>query len=228
MPFSTITLDSRVIITKNPKEVLSILQALRVNEIFTVIKNEDEKGNIKEFLVEHAKQTIAKAYVASDELNYIILIAPSFSDIVQNRLLKILEEPPRNKAFIIITESKSAILDTIKSRMPITVLHEASSDEIFSLDIENLNLAKVYKFVQENKRISSVESQKIVEIISTIAMKSGRYNLDETTLKLFSDSVKALDMGSPTSFILNTVLLKLLARKKYNTPQEKQTTFKKV
>lgn len=214
MPFSTVTLNSGVIITKKPDEVLASLEALRTNEVFTIIKNEDEKGVTKEFLVENAKKTIAKAYVASDELNYIILIAPSFSDIVQNRLLKILEEPPKNKAFIIITKSKSAILDTIKSRMPITVLHEASSDEVFSLDIENLNLAKVYEFVQENKRVSSVECQKIVEKISTIAMKSGKYNLDETTLKLFSDSVKALDMGSPTSFILNTVLLKLLARKK--------------
>ena len=213
MPFSTVTLDSGVIITKNPDEVLASLEALRSNEFFTVIKHEDEKGVTKEFLVEHAKKTIAKAYVASDELNYIILISPSFSDVVQNRLLKILEEPPRNKAFIIITESKSAILDTIKSRMPITVLHEASLDEIFSLDIANLNLAKVYEFVQKNSRINSVECKKIVEKISTIAMKSGRYNLDESTLKLFSDSIKALDMGSPTSFILNTVLLKLLAKK---------------
>ena len=214
MPLSSLRLESGVIITKNPDKVLASLEALRTNEIFTIIKNEDDKGVTKEFLVDDAKKTIAKAYVASDELNYIILISPSFSDIVQNRLLKILEEPPKNKAFIIITESKSSILDTIKSRMPITVLHETPSDEVFSLDITNLNLSKVYEFVQANKRISSKECQKIVEKISTLAMKSGKYNLDEKTLKLFSDSIKALDMGSPTSFILNTVLLKLLAQKK--------------
>ena len=214
MRLTSINLSTGVIITKKPKEVLISLEELRTNELFTIIKNEDEKGVTKEFLVEQVKETIAKAYIASDELNYIILISPSFSDVVQNRLLEILEEPPKNKAFIIITESKSAILDTIKSRMPITVLHDAPSDEVFSLDIENLNLAKVYEFVQKNKRISSVESQKMVETISTLAMKSGRYNLDEVTLKVFSNSVKALDMGSPTSFILNMVLLKLLARKR--------------
>jgi len=214
MRLTSINLSSGVIITKKPKEVLISLEELRTNELFTIIKNEDEKGVTKEFLVEQVKETIAKAYIASDELNYIILISPSFSDVVQNRLLKILEEPPKNKAFIIITESKSAILDTIKSRMPIIVLHDAPSDEVFSLDIENLNLAKVYEFVQKNKRISSVACQKMVETISTLAMKSGRYNLDEATLKVFSNSVKALDMGSPTSFILNMVLLKLLARKR--------------
>ena len=213
MSLSSLSLSGGVIITKKPDEVLERLQHLRTHEIFTIIKNEDEKGNLKEFLVEHAKQTIAKAYVASDVLNYIILISPSFSDVVQNRLLKILEEPPKNKAFIIITESKSAILDTIKSRMPITVLQEDKAEDNLNLDIDNLNLAKVYEFVQKNSRISAKECQKIVESIATITMKSGRYNLDETTLKVFSDSVKALDMGSPTSFILNTVLLKLLARK---------------
>jgi len=214
MSFSTLTLESGIIITQKPDEVLASLEALRRNELFTVIKNVDEKGKTKEFLIEQVKATIAKAYVASDRLNYIILIAPKFSDIVQNRLLKILEEPPRNKAFIIITESTSAILDTIKSRMPVTVLHEVSSDELLSLDIANLNLEKVYAFVQKNSRINSVECQKIVEQISLVAMKSGRYKIDEVTLKLFSDSIKALDMGSPTSFILNTVLLKLLAKKR--------------
>ncbi|NEW61193.1 DNA polymerase III subunit delta' [Sulfurovum sp. bin170] len=207
-------LASGVIITGKPDEVLASLEQLRRDEIFTIIKSEDEKGNPKEFLVVHAKETIAKAYIASDKLNYIILIAPSFSDVVQNRLLKILEEPPKNKAFIIITESKSAILDTVKSRMPITVLHDSKSEEIFTLDIENLNLAKVYESVQENSRLSSVECKKMVEKISLLAMKSGKYRLDEATLKVFSDSIKALDMGSPTSFILNTVLLKLLARKR--------------
>ncbi len=214
MSLSSLSLSSGVIITKQPDEVLERLQQLRTHEIFTIIKNEDEKGITKEFLVDNAKQTIAKAYVASDVLNYIILISPSFSEIVQNRLLKILEEPPKNKAFIIITESKSAILDTIKSRMPITILQEDKLEDNLNLDIDNLNLAKVYEFVQENKRISSVECQKLVETISTLAMKSGRYNLDEATLKVFSNSIKALDMGSPTSFILNTVLLKLLARKR--------------
>ena len=206
-------LSCGIIITHKPDEVLASLETLRSDEIFTIIKSEDDKGNPKEFQVLHAKETIAKAFVASEVLNYIILVAPSFSEVVQNRLLKILEEPPKNKEFIIITESKSAILDTIKSRMPITVLHDAKLEELFTLDIANLNLAKVYDFIQENSRVSSVECKKIVEKISILSMKSGKDNLDEITLKIFSDSVKALDMGSPTSFVLNTVLLKLLAQK---------------
>ena len=207
-------LASGIIITQQADTVLAELEALRTNELFTLIRSEDDKGKAKEFLVEHAQQAIAKAYVASEGLNYIILIAPKFSDIAQNRLLKVIEEPPKNKAFIIITESKSALLDTIQSRMPVTVLNDAPELEDFALDLANLNLSKVYEFIQANSRISSVECKVLVEKISLNAMKSEKYNLDESTLKVFSDCIKALDVGSPTTFVLNTLLLKLLAKKK--------------
>ena len=207
-------LASGIIITHQPNEVLKELEALRTTELFTVIRSEDDKGKPKEFLVEHAQEAITKAYIASEVLNYIILIAPKFSDIAQNRLLKVIEEPPKNKAFIIITESKSALLATIQSRLPVTVLSDASIEENFSLDLINLNLAKVYEFTQANSRISAAECKVLVEKISLNAMKSGKYNLDNSTLKLFSDCIKALDVGSPTSFVLNTLLLKLLAKKK--------------
>jgi len=199
-------LESGVIVTNEPQKTLELLISLKTNEIFTIIDTDN-----KEFLIEHATLAIEKAFVATDVDNYIILIAPRFSDISQNRLLKIIEEPPNNKHFILITESKSSILATIKSRLPITILHDNKNEEILQLDIDNLNLAKVYKFVQEHSRISSVECRVLVEQIAKKAIKSGRYNLNEVLLKVFADSIKALEVGSPTTFILNTILLKLLA-----------------
>jgi len=207
-------LASGIIITQDAKSVLEALEAQKTTEFFTVIRSEDEKGKPKEFLVEHAQEAIAKAYIASENLNYIILIAPKFSDVSQNRLLKILEEPPPNKAFILITESKSALLQTIQSRLPVTLSHEQSSEEDFSLDLENLNLEKVYAFIQEKRDVSTAECQILVEKIALNAMKSGKYKLDEETLKLFSDTVKVLDVGSPVTFVLTTLLLKLLANKR--------------
>jgi DNA polymerase-3 subunit delta' len=98
--------------------------------------------------------------------------------------------------------------------MPVTVLHDTLSKESFSLDVVNLNLAKVYEFVQEHSRLSTSECRGVVEQIVLAAMKSGKYSLDEETLNLFSNSIKALDVGSPTTFVLTTILLKLLAKKK--------------
>jgi DNA polymerase-3 subunit delta' len=207
-------LDSGIIITQQSEDVIAQLESQRTTELFTFISNRDDKGKIKEFLVEQAQEAISKAYIASENLNYIILVAPRFSDLAQNRLLKLLEEPPRNKAFILITESKSALLDTIQSRMPITILHDNEEKKAFNLDIANLNLAKVYEFAQENSRISTVECKEIVEKIALNAMKSGKFNLDKSTLDMFSNAIKALEVGSPTSFILNGLLLKLLGKKR--------------
>jgi len=207
-------LSSGIIITQQIEETIAKLEAKRSTEQFTFIKNEDNKGKLKEFLVEQAQEAIAKAYIASENLNYIILVAPRFSEIAQNRLLKLLEEPPKNKEFILITESKSALLNTIQSRLPVTVLNDSKKENSLKLDIENLNLAKVYKFIQENSRISTPECKELVEQISIQAIKSGKFSLDTSTLNLFSNAIKALEVGSPTSFVLNVLLLKLLARKR--------------
>ena len=207
-------LASGIIITHQVDEVLQALEAQKTTELFTIIKSLDDKGNPKEFLVEHAQKAINRAYIASENLNYIILVAPKFSDISQNRLLKILEEPPKNKAFIILTKSKSALLQTVQSRMPVLVLNDASQEDIFSLDLDTLNLAKVYAVTQKHTRVSSTQCRVLVEKISLHAMHSKKYNLDEQTLRLFSNCIKALDVGSPSSFVLNTLLLKLLAKKK--------------
>jgi len=159
-----VKLLSNIIITQNPKEVLLELEQARTIEQFTIIDSQEQ-----EFLVEHAQEAIAKAYVSSEITEYIILIAPRFSVIAQNRLLKILEEPPKNKEFILITSSKSSILETIKSRMPIRVLKDSKEKKNFDLDIENLSLDRVYKFVQDNSRISATECKSVVEKISLLA-----------------------------------------------------------
>ena len=166
------------------------------------------------FSVSDAKLAIEKAYMASDERTIIILVDKAFSPLVQNKLLKVIEEPPKNKEFILITQSKSTILDTIRSRLPITVLSETREEEDLGLELSTLSLSSVYEFIQAHKRTNAKEMSIIVERIAKEAMSSGGYNLDDKTLTLFSECFVALDMGSPPQFVLNALLLKLLARKK--------------
>ena len=204
----SIILSSQVIITSDIEGTISKLEALRTTERFVKIIKEDA------FLVEDAKLAIEKAYMASEETSIIILAAKSFSPIVQNKLLKVIEEPPKNKEFIIISPSKSTILATIKSRLPIIVLSEKKEEEPLGLDLKQLSLATVYEFIQAHKRTDAKVMKQLVERISKEAIASQNYDLDETTLTLFSNSFQALDVGSPPPFVLNTLLLKLLARKK--------------
>ena len=227
-------LTSQVIITSHIENTILELEKLRTNELMieivspiiaTNMTSDDEITPIeyeirrivtdKEiFAVVDAKLAIEKAYMASNEVTVIILAAKSFSDIVQNKLLKVIEEPPENKEFILITESKSTLLATIKSRLPVTVLNEEKLEESLGLDLKQLSLASVYEFIQTHKRTDGKTMKYLVESISKEAIHSKKYNLDEKTLTLFSNAFVALDLGSPPQFVLNTLLLKLLARKK--------------
>ncbi|HIP19134.1 MAG TPA: DNA polymerase III subunit delta' [Sulfurovum sp.] len=227
-------LTSQVIISTNLTETLAKLEALREDEqIIEVFSNtiaakltegkEDAPchpyvqriaGEKQSFTLKEAKAVIGKAYLASEEKTVIILLADQFSTEVQNALLKVIEEPPKNKIFIFLTESKSAILPTVRSRLPINVLSEKSEEEDLGLDLKQLSLASVYEFVQSHKRTDAKKMKYIVEKISKEAIVSDSFDLDDKTLSLFSSAFMALDMGSPAQFVLNTLLLKLLARKK--------------
>ena len=201
-------LISQVIITSDIEGTIAKLEASKTTERFVKIVKEDT------FLVEDAKLAIEKAYMASEETTVIILAAKIFSPIVQNKLLKVIEEPPPKKEFIILTPSKATILDTIRSRLPITVLSEEREEELLGLELDQLSLSAVYEFIQTHKRTDAKVMKRLVERISKEAIRSQGYDLDEKTLILFSNAFLALDVGSPPQFVLNTLLLKLLARKK--------------
>jgi len=202
------TLTSQVIISNDIEKTIEKLEALvRTEQIIKIIKEDN-------FLVEDAKLAIEKSYMASENITIILLGAKNFSPIVQNKLLKVIEEPPKNKVFIILTQSKSSILDTIRSRLPLSIERQEVEAVDIGLDLNTLSLATVYMFIQQHKRTDAKSMKILIEHISKETIKSQAYKLDHTTLKLLSSAYIALDMGSPPSFILNTVLLKLLARKK--------------
>jgi len=227
-------LTSQVIVSSKIEDAILELEKLRNSEYIVEIispsiasnlaSDEEEDVTVynvnrvatekETFSVVDAKLAIEKAYMASEEITIIILAAKSFSPIVQNKLLKVIEEPPKNKEFILIVESKSTILATIKSRLPITVLSEVKEEESLGLDLKQLSLATVYEFIQSHKRTDAKAMKYLVERISKEAISSQKYDLDEKTLILFSNAFMALDVGSPPQFVLNALLLKLLARKK--------------
>lgn len=203
-------IQSQVIIGSDIDSIVAKLKdSAQEDDRFIIIANESR------FLMEDAALAIEKAYLSSKERVIIVLAAKSFSKEVQSKLLKILEEPPPNKEFVIIMPSKSMVLPTIRSRLPIVKFDTDSIDEIETgIDIESLDSAMVFKFVTENRYANSAELSAKIQKIFSEAMKSKSYQIDEKTLELFSDIIKALDRGSPSDFIASTALLKLLASKK--------------
>lgn len=89
-------------------------------DVITVTRLTDDKGKLKrEIYVEQIREIVADAAVVPNEADikvYIIRDAGMMNSAAQNALLKILEEPARFVAFILVTDAAEALLETVRSR----------------------------------------------------------------------------------------------------------------
>ena len=173
-----------------------------------IIKNEEKD----EFQLAQATQAIKEAYISSNETKYIFLCGSTFRKEAQNSLLKVLEEPPGNVVFIIITNSKTSMLPTIYSRIPYKYLKKSVLKNESLLNINKLDLKDIYNFLKENQKISKNEAKDIVESI-LLKVNSQKIKLSAKELDFFSKSIKLLELNSRPINILTTLLLFLANQK---------------
>ena len=143
-------------------------------------------GFIEEkFKLEHAKAVVSEAYISESQTKYIILGSQSFGIEAQNSLLKVLEEPPKNIEFIIISPTKSNLLRTVRSRLPIAkgkVTHAIKNIEI---NLAKIDYAKVFEFLKTNSRVSKIEAKELVEAIYARATLVDKLILSNEQLEKF-------------------------------------------
>ncbi len=159
------------------------------------------------FKIEHAKAVTAEAYISETTTKYLILAAIDYTDVAQNSLLKLLEEPPVNIEFIIITPTKSILLPTIRSRLPI--LKVATSHDLHEL---NLNLARldynsVFEFLKTNARVSKIEAKQLVESLFYRATVIDKLILSEKQLQNFDQAYRLLELNSRPQSVLAMLLM---------------------
>jgi len=193
---------SQIVITDRVDAFYEELKNSFVDYLFFRIDAED-------FLVEHAKECQQKAYLTSEKEKIIVLTANRFTPIAQNKLLKVLEEPPLKTYFILITPLKSGLLPTIRSRLPIMEKEKEKKSIELSVNLEHLDLSQIFEFLQSNRRIDAKEAKILVETLVKEVVKSGNYNLENGLLEAFSQSIHLLNMGSPPNFVFTRLLVKL-------------------
>jgi DNA polymerase-3 subunit delta' len=99
------------------------------NEWMQTIESENKQGGIH---VEEASEIIRKLNLKTYESEYkimIIWLPEKMNSQTANKLLKILEEPPQNTVFILVSDNREEVLQTILSRtQPLKILGIADSD----------------------------------------------------------------------------------------------------
>jgi len=89
-------------------------------------------GGSRSFHVEKVRAIRQEAYVRAGEGSCKVLILKDVQEMTPqagNALLKVLEEPPRGVVFVLTCENKSALLDTILSRVSVIELRSSSPIE---------------------------------------------------------------------------------------------------
>jgi DNA polymerase-3 subunit delta' len=165
----------------------------------------------EEFKIENSKEAINEAYISSEVEKVVILGATKFNIPAQNSLLKVLEEPPKNIVFVIVTNSKSALLPTIKSRLPIVDNITKKEIEEISFDYRAYDLKNMYEIIHLNKKSTKKEAKEYIEAL--LIKISTEIKLSEKELEMFSNSIKLLELNSRPINVITNILLMLLEKK---------------
>ncbi len=166
-----------------------------------------------EFVIENSKEVIAESYIAVSHPKLIVMGAKKFNTYAQNSLLKILEEPPRNITYMLITPSKTALLPTVKSRLRIEHLREKRVKEDRLIEIKGLNLQTIFEFNKNNPFLSKEKSRAAIEDIFFQCVELG-IRLNEKEALLFGDAHKMVELNQRGSVVITMLLLSILRRRK--------------
>jgi DNA polymerase-3 subunit delta' len=179
----------------------SVLDRIDSKLVKTYFADELEKSG--EFKIELAKEVIREAYIAESSTKYLILCALNYNTTVQNALLKLLEEPPRNIVFILIVKNKSALLPTIRSRMQIEHIKSHKEPYELGLNLKSLSLDEVFNFLKKHKNCSKDELKEIIQALLT----QSRVKFTANELDMFDKSLELSQLNSRPQNILSYLLL---------------------
>ena len=198
-------LGSHIIICDNIEERSTLLkQELTPHRVVSFVRDD--------FKIDDSKAVMAEAYIAEEHIKYLVLAAKTFNTISQNALLKLLEEPPRNIELIIITESKSTLLPTVRSRLKIIKELSAVVHRELDVKLSNLNLSTLFDFVKAHDRLSKYEAKALIESLYYRATVMDGIVLSESQIDVFERSYRLIELNGRLQTILVTLLMTFLPK----------------
>lgn len=197
--------SSYILITQHiEEEIGKIKSRLHPSRIVSFYKED-------EFKVDDAREAVREAYIAEASTKYIILASKFFNETSQNALLKLLEEPPRNIKFIIITESKSALLPTVRSRLPLVTNKSEKVIHELEFSLKKLDLSSLFDFVKEHERTPKHEAKELIEALYNKAMQE-KIMLNSSQLESFENAYKLIGLNARINSVLSMLLMKFIRR----------------
>ncbi|MBD3824304.1 MAG: DNA polymerase III subunit delta' [Epsilonproteobacteria bacterium] len=164
----------------------------------------------EEFKIEDARAVVAEAYISESKTKYIIIASNSINVYAQNSLLKLLEEPPANIEFIIITASKSNLLPTIRSRLPIQRVRTPKEVTILDLNLSRLSYAQIFEFLKENAQLPKADAKRVIEALYHRATVVDKLMLTPRQLNAFERAYRLLELNGRVQTMLALILMSFM------------------
>jgi len=159
------------------------------------------------FKIEHAKAVLAEAYISESQTKYIIIGSSDLTDVAQNSLLKLLEEPPRNIEFILISPTKSNLLPTVRSRLPILKVDTKASIQEIELSLAKIDYKEVFTFLKEHSRIKKDDAKELLQALFHRATVVDKLILSPIQLENFDKAYRLLNLNSRPQSVLAMILM---------------------
>ena len=159
------------------------------------------------FKIEHAKLVTQEAYISESQTKYIIIAAVEFTSVAQNSLLKLLEEPPANIEFIIISPTKSNLLPTVRSRLPIVKREQTHAKEVLEINLAKIDYQEIFSFLKEHARVSKNEAKALVEKLFYRATVVDKLILSQRQLEDFDMAYKLIDLNARPQSVFAMLLM---------------------
>ncbi len=198
--------NNTIIITNNIEKTKNDIIQVLDKQIVKIFLRDD-------FLIEDAKMVIKEAYISEEKKKYLIIGAKTFRTETQNSLLKILEESPKNIIFLLISQSKSNFLPTIRSRLPILFVKEKKQREKIDIDLAKMTLKDIFEYTKKYQRISKSELKDMIQNIFYSAIFEYKIYFDQQEITIFENALQLAELNTRGNFLLNSILLTIFNKK---------------
>ncbi len=202
---NTMTQGHIVIASDVENEIERIVQHLHPSRVVVFYE--------ENFKIEHAKSVMSEAYISESQTKYIVMGALEFTSVAQNSLLKLLEEPPSNIEFIVVSPTKSNLLPTVRSRMPIVTREGHKTAQAVEISLKLLNYAEVFAFLKQHSRITKQEAKDIVEALYFQATLEDKLILNTLQLESFDKAFRLLELNSRPQSVLAMLIMSFAKEK---------------
>ena len=122
------------------KDIRNPNASIRVNNIFFCKRKWDDKKKLfqKNISIDDIRELGRKFYLSSADYSYKVCIVDTTEDLnksASNSLLKMLEEPPKNTLFILVSNNKQSILPTILSRCQKISFQRLNEEDLHNISV---------------------------------------------------------------------------------------------